>query len=466
MLQMTTIRSELEDYIYREGTTIRQFAKTSGINAGTISKIITGNRPIAMDQLDRITEGMGLVEGSLYDVYVDDCAYNFPLSWRRMRPFLYRCAELNKLDCIQKAVSIMMDNLSYVQMLFDTAEDFFKAEKYAVAAIIYENVAESEKYQHSERLALCKYRLFSINLGQNQDDNLRAAVHFESYVDRLDEADQLDAIKDLANMYISLRRWDRVDELAEEMGCKAYIQYEYKYKKIKRDKPRKEPKLPLFWYILYGYLLRSAVCDARGDYVQALSYVPLYSDMSWVRENTEEASRIKQQYKAWAEVNMYLYKLMMGEVNVLPKYVAYIEQHESEILHALFKIIEAANRFQINVDDILLRFKRQIADYSDSHGKVGTYTQQVIADRFTHFLAELAIYYLDRKMYNDGIECILSSLATAVDIHSDTGIIRCVGLFEEFRHVAPAEAQIEYQNIIRKVRKFNEKKIGFAVVDN
>ncbi|GJM78112.1 hypothetical protein HMSSN139_06080 [Paenibacillus sp. HMSSN-139] len=51
--------------------------------------------------------------------------------------------------------------------------------------------------------------------------NYQAAIQFELFVDRLDEYDQLDALKDLANTYRSLRRWDKVEETAEKLKNKA-----------------------------------------------------------------------------------------------------------------------------------------------------------------------------------------------------------------------------------------------------
>ena len=49
-----------------------EFAELSGINVGTLSGIINGNRPISIGQLDLITDVMSLPEGSFYEMYVDE----------------------------------------------------------------------------------------------------------------------------------------------------------------------------------------------------------------------------------------------------------------------------------------------------------------------------------------------------------------------------------------------------------
>lgn len=450
MIHTTTIGSELESYLIRNGTTINQFAEKSKVNSGTISTIIKGTRPISMQQLDRIISAMGLPEGSFYELYLDECFVQSP-NWRRLRPFLYRCAELDKLECIQRAVHFMMDRLSYIPALFDTAEDFFNQGKLDAAAIIYESITESEKYQHSERLALCHYRLFTISLGHDQVKNLRAATKFEGYVERLDIIDQLDALKDLLNMYFSLRQWDKVDEMAAMMGKKALIQYKIKYGQSRRASQHREPKRPLFLYIVYSYLMRSAVCDELGDYEQALKYIPLYSDLSWVRENTEEARRIIEQYQMWATANTYLLHLMMGKSEVLPEYVAFIETQEKEIIHAVTKILQAANRFDFNIDDILQKFELQINLYIDKKININAITQQVEEDRYTYFVTELSSYYLNNEKYEDGIEYVLIGLESAIEIHNDDAILKYVRLFELFRHVASKEAQHRYHKLISEV---------------
>ena len=458
-----TIRAELEHYLKKSRITINQFAEVSGVNSGTISNILNGNRPVAMKQLDRITEGMGLAEGSFYELYVDECFYQSAPNWRRLGPLIFRCAELDKLDCIKQVVGAMMDNLSYAPALFETAEALFKQDKHTAAAILYESVAESEKYQHSERLALCHYRLFKIALCEDQEVNLKAAVQFESFVNRLDEVDQLDALKDLANTYGSLRRMDKVEELAKVMGHKAAILYKYKCEG-RRKESSKEPTMPLFLYISYSNVLCTAAYGTRGDYDKALYYASLYADMSWVQEDTEEAKRIISQFKGWSTANRYLYLLMKGNLDVLQEYIAHVEQlEEKELLPALYKILQAANHYYWDVDDIILRFERNIEFFKRQHGGIGTYNPQVTNDRYARFIIELSLYYLSKKEYDIGIDCLLDSLETSSIINNEACLIRCVGLFEQHRSKSSFEAIQRYQNLISEVQRRNDKKNGFVI---
>ncbi len=456
-----TIQAKLDAYLKIEGITINQFAGISGVNSGTLSSIINGNRPVAVKQLDRITAGMGLPEGELYELYIDEYVVRSTPDWRRLGPFLQRCAELDKLECIRQVVRTIMDNISYAQAVFEMGEEWFAQGKRQAAALLYEGVAESEKYQHSERLALCQYRLFKIALGKDQEANLRAAMHFEYFVERLDEVDQLNALKDLANIYASLHRWNNVDVIAEAMGRKASIQYQNRYHKVSRRAVSKETDRPLCFYILYSHLLRSAVCAEHGEYGQALQYVSRYSDFSWVQERTEEARLITEQFMEWAGANTYLYRLMSGETAVLADYVEFISTREGEIIPALTKIIQAANRFGLNVDPIIERFESRVG-FKEQRTRMGKRNVQVTEDQSAVLLYELSVYYLKTQRVHRGLVYLFQNLDLSVRMNSDSGIVGCVALFEQYRHLSSVEDQERYKILIGEVQKINEKKIGSA----
>lgn len=141
--------------------------------------------------------------------------------------------------------------------------------------------------------------------------------------------------------------------------------------------------MPLFSYILFSYVLRSVVYRELGDYDRALQYVNLYMDMSWIREDTEEALQLMNRCMGWAQGNIYLLRILKGDVTALPEYVTYIEKREEDILPGLFKILQAANHYDFNVDDILQRFEQEISDYRDQQRNLKCYNRQIIEDRYT-----------------------------------------------------------------------------------
>ncbi|MET3209867.1 UNVERIFIED_CONTAM: transcriptional regulator with XRE-family HTH domain [Paenibacillus sp. PvR008] len=463
-----TIRTELDKYLKQQDLSMTEFAHIAGINRGLVSGIVTGNSPISVNQLDRITEAMGLPEGYFYDLFIENYIIDIPPNMRRIGRLLYRCAELDKLDAIRRIVGQIMDNLLYSPKLFDIAEALFAQGRHAAALLLYENVAEVEKYQHSERLAICHYRIFTIQVGDDQRQNLNAATKFEDFVERLDEIDQLDALKDLANVYRSLNQWDKLDTTARKMRDKAEIQYSLRHQQKKReyDESKKKLSRPLFVYITYADLLCAGVCEAQGDYEQALQYTYAYANLDWVKETDEDALYWIKLYKDWAQCNTYVNKLLSGDISVLQDYVEYIaatsDSNEQEKISKLLNVIIAANRFELEVDDILQRFETEINSFSKQPLSDDMYNQQVIPDYIAWFGYELAYYYLHRGSYIDGFNHLLCTMVKAHTLNNKDYFINYTGLFAHFQAYALPETREEYFKLLEKVWINNVKKNGTA----
>ncbi|MGM1023214.1 MAG: transcriptional regulator [Bacillota bacterium] len=451
MKNTTTILTELSQFMQHHGMNISRFSKVSGINPGILSSIVNGNKVLSVREVDRITAAMGHPEGFFYNEYIHECLAEITPNWRRIRPFLYRCMELDQVDYIQQVVQFLLEHLVYSPLLFDVAEDFYNQEKYTAAAVLYENVALSEKHQHSEKLALCQYRLFKIRLGQDQMQNLFVAIHFESYVERLDELDQLDAIKDLANIYRSLHEWNRVYQLAETLRHKAQILYRAK----RTDTSTAKLSRPLFVYLAYSYLLQAVVYDECKDYQKALEYTHAYADLSWVKETDEETQRWLGIFQEWAQANLYANRLLNGEVEVLPDYVSYIASKKDELLFALLNILIAANRYNITVDDILVRFSIDIEELMQQK-PVETYITQTISDHLVKFLHELATYYMRKSMYSEGFTYLLACLERAFLIRTKSGMLMCIGLFEQYRYHSSTDNQTAYHQLLSEVYDYEK----------
>ncbi|MCP3794709.1 helix-turn-helix transcriptional regulator [Paenibacillus sp. CH40] len=433
---------------------LSDLAREAEMNPGTMSSIINGNRTLSVDQLDRITKAMGHTVGYYYERYVSEYLTEANPNWRRMSPFIHNCAKLNKLDCIHDVVNLLMDKLGYSESLFELAEELFHEKMYQAAAILYENVALSEKKQYSERLAMCQYRLFHTRQGDNQEKNYEAAVQFEIYVERLDEIDQLEALKDLANTYRSLRKWDKVELFAKALGDKAKIQYKLEQQRhhVKKENSKK-PSFPLFAYWAFSHLLRAEACEARKDYEQALQHTYAYADLSWVKDTDETALKWKRQYEEWAVGNTYLNKILAGEINVLSDYVVYISSRKDEILPALDIIVDSANRYHIDVDDILKQFNEDISSFLEQQKVESFYTRRFITERFMHFSKELSVYYLTKGRFSDGFKFLISCLEKSTLINNKSYIIKCMRLYESYREHASTEIKTAYRNLINEVEK-------------
>ncbi|WP_083676859.1 helix-turn-helix domain-containing protein [Paenibacillus glucanolyticus] len=451
--QISLVRTELENYLNESGISLSNFATISGINSGDLSRVMNGTRPMSMRVLDKITSALGLAEDYFFSDYVDVCLFQSKVTWRRVRPLLYRCAELGRIDCIGKIVNNILDDLNYVPVLFDVAEDFFTKKRYPAAEVIYKGISQSEKFQHSERLALSQYRLFLISLGENMDSNYRAATIFEGYVDRLELTDRLRAIVRLAHVYGSLGRWNKVDMLAQDLYRDAKIQY-----KLEKENSslRQKSSSPAYYYVLYSHLMRATVCEENEDFKQALSYVALYEDTDWIQEDTVEARRISNQFKEWAKLNRLLYRLKSGELQVLPEYINQVAENDRELPIAIHTILSVANQYQVNIDDVLTRFSDRI-----TYRKFPNYSETPLLERHSKILIELGIYYLKHKP-EKGIETILQGLEFSVKCNNDGDIIRCMAIFEQNRGLSTLNEENKYKYLVNEVRILHEKNSHYS----
>lgn len=443
-----SIRETLIKHMRDNNMSYSQFSELSGINTGTLSRILNGNKPISMNQLVGITAGMGLPEDFFFDDYLVEC-FSSMITFRRIRPFIMKCAVLDRLDCIERTVLRLLDNLSYVSALFDVAEELYANKQNQAAALIYEQVSEAEKYQHSERLALCRYRLFLIALGTDLEANSRAAMVFEEYVNRLEEADQLDALKQLINVMMTVHKWKRVDELAEEMLRVATIQYEQFPNEQKTERP-------LYFYILYAWLIRGTVCEELGDYAGALNYASLYADGSWIREEDETAAWYINQFSEWATANTYLYRVMSGEEEAIDEYADFVAKHPEEIFIALGQIVQAANHFDFDIDRILERFSEYIP-FQERKGEHGQYNISVITEKSAQFFSDLGVYQFNKNP-EIAINHILEGLILSIKINSVRNMVNCMTLFEKYREWASLEAKKRFKNLSSEVYQLNVEK--------
>lgn len=203
-------------------------------------------------------------------------------------------------------------------------------------------------------------------------------------------------------------------------------------------------------------MLCAAVCHAQGDYIQGLKYIQAHADLSWVKERDPETQHWIGLFQGWAKINTCVNRLMSGDVTVLPEYVEYMEG-KNEIFAELLNIVEAANRYNIDVDHILKHFESQIAVYKEPTS-TDMYTQQVLPEEAARFWYKLAKYNLNKGRYSYGFKCLIDAFEKAVMLKHALLIANCVGLFERFRTHADPEIIARYDMWER-----NDQKDGFAI---
>ncbi|MGF7049553.1 tetratricopeptide (TPR) repeat protein [Paenibacillus sp. DS2015] len=455
MSPATTIRAEIINHIESFGHTLTSFGQASGINKGVISAILNNNppKPISVRQVDLITEALGYDEGALYNMYVDECFVNEKPNGRRISSFLIRCAELGKEDTIDYVLSRLMENLTYLTLIFSIAERLYISGKTKESIIFYKCVAENEKYQHSERLAISQYRIFRASIGLDAEQSMEVTLQFIAYRKRLPENYQLDALVELMNIYYTMNKWEKVEQYADELITLSTIVLQNE-KRLRLGNRSDEPLVtdkPLVNYYAYGYLMKGVALEQEGSYKEALKYVAGYADLSWIEGLDQEGHLIVERYHMWSIANTYTLEILMGNVNILPEYTQLLHDNPQEILPGLLTIMKSVNRHGFSVDDILVQFNDAILEYekdpfSDlSNGYTNVYNRV----RYADLCYQIAIYHFTKMRYREGIRHTLQSITINANINRKSEVIDSMSLFDRYRRFATEEELKQYSRIIK-----------------
>ncbi|MDY7991494.1 DNA-binding protein [Paenibacillus peoriae] len=464
MENATTIRSEIEKELKLGGYTFNSFGQATGLNRGIFSAMLNGNppKPISVRQMDLITKAFNYPEGWLYDLYVDECFYDGRPHWKRVKPFLIRCVEVGNLRCVEKVLSRLMEDLNHIPTIFALAEELYDEGKLQEAIPFYECVVENEKYQHSERLAISHYKIFSISVSENLETNLEAVLRFIPFRNRLPVDYQLDGLLKMANIYFYLHQWKEAERYADELRN---ITSTVLSLKIYKGRKRLNTDRHLVVYYGQGYLIKSAALEKQGFFEEAMGYIRYYEDLSWFEDLDEVGEEEVQKFKVWAEANKLNLYILMGDVNRLHLYEDFLKKNPPEIIPGLLTIVESANINGFSINDTLLKFSQEIEgcdDVSSMHGNY--YPESSSLDTCANLFYQIAVYYFNHSNYVVAINYVLRSLRIYLKINDKPNFVQGTALFEKYRHAATSVQKIEYQFIMEEVLNNAQKSNVHRVV--
>ncbi|WP_431090664.1 DNA-binding protein [Paenibacillus sp. 8b26] len=455
------IRSEIKKCIQEAGHTLRGFSKASGIFESHLSMVLNNYlmRPLGMTHLDRINQTLGKPEGCFYDLYVDECFISGKPHRSRVKPFMLRCAELGKQKEINQVLSRMMDDLDKLPLVFEIAEEIYAGGNPQGAVPFYECVAENERHQHDENLAISQYRLFRTALGKDNDANLKAVIRFEPYRNRVPENYQLDGLLQMINVYFNLGMWKEVEFFSEELCNLSETLYRLDLHKRLKSKKYEPLQTERHLVVYYGYssLMPSVSLENQGKYQKALDLIANYADLSWFENLGEVGEKEVAKFTMWAEANRYTLHLLLGNAEILPSYTSFLkDKHIQEILPGLITIVDAANKHQISIDDVLLEFSDEIQLLKDrEYLRSEYYEERFNLSRCSDLCYQLALYYFYKKSNDTAINNVLKSMEMAIII-KQRDVVRCISLFEEHRVYATSKQQMLYESMLKEVRELGE----------
>ncbi|PNQ85033.1 helix-turn-helix domain-containing protein [Paenibacillus polymyxa] len=452
-----TIRSTIETELKQRGYTFSSFSKISGINRGTFSTMLNSNppKPISVRQMDLITKALGYPEGWLYELYINECFHEGKGHWKRIKPFLLRCVELERKECIQKVLSRLTEDLSYVSTVFEFAEELHEGGKENEAVPFYECVIENERYYHSERLAVSQYRLFSCSLNKDLENNRQQAIKFAPFRKNLPDNLQLDALLKLANAYFQLDDCGTVIQYAEELRILATNIYQQQLGEKLKSREVKPLNTERRLVVYYGqsFLLKGNAYEKQGLYQKALTFIPYYADLTGF-EGLDDIGRIEaEKFKMWAKANKLNLEILMGETESLPAYVELLRNNPPEILHGLLTIVESANVYNYPIDEILTLFAEKIDKFKELNTNISYYHTNYNLITYSRFFLELSRYYFNTGAYLKAMDVMLKSFKASSQLNDKAYYIKSITLlFEKYKDHSTNGQREEYEKLLEEVQ--------------
>ncbi|MDP4099060.1 hypothetical protein OIN60_20240 [Paenibacillus sp. P96] len=451
MKHTTTIRDLLREHLEHNHLTLEGFSRITGINRGTLSSILNTHcpKPLSVGQLDRITGGMGYEEGALYEMFIDECFNQAAPHWRRLRPFLMRCASLGKKECIRKVLGQLLDDLAHITGIYETAGLMYEEGYFAEASILYECVTESEKYSHSERLAMSQYRMFLI-ARRFQDRPTDAAIRFIPYRFRLPDDCTMDGLWNLAEQFAVAGRWEDAYRYAVELGELALALSRTGKGSKEREmiaQTDENVRIPAVYYARSQLLKASALVEL-GDLMGARECVAVCKDMSRIAGFEDRAASAVRMLEVIAEGKLLELDLLAGCSDVLPSYVQFLQRHPREAEEGVANMLRAAVEYHYNIDEELSLFAQKIhGEWMVIHR--GPFPEKSSRARLYYYYAS---YLIAGDRFKEGFEALLHSVRFARESGMKDILLQCMFLYEEHRDKA-GSMQNRFKNTYASFRR-------------
>ncbi len=253
----------------------------------------------------------------------------------------------------------------------------------------------------------------------------------------LSELRELDGFEKLLMMAYSLKNWEEVVEIADQMFKAVHetlgdLRTGYDLG-MSRTLPR--TKRSLVYYYGYSLMIKGMALRRLGRVEEERVCIEHYQDLGWLVALVSEGQKDADELRILAEGNRYALDILQNQWHILPQYVRYMEANPQETVPVIRTILEAAIKHEYNVDAVLIRFEDHLhqIDLMDTSLKMSQYTT---------VLNLLMLYYFHNENYGRAIDYTLHTLELFIRYNESIGFRKCVAFMESFRtHASPVQLE-------------------------
>lgn len=209
--------------------------------------------------------------------------------------------------------------------------------------------------------------------------------------------------------------------------------------------------------------MKGSALQKLKQYDKAKDCIKKYENLDWLDDNCADNKKVIADFKFFAYANTLTLNILMGNINKLPEYTAFLLDHPDEILSGLMTLLEAALDHSIVVDKEIKLLMPYVKNFN-------AYNNHMHCTDYLSFYFLLSIYRIKYEHYQDSINHILhilDILSTSDKIGYDRCFKKAVATFEAFRSHATQDQLEEYQAIQKTISEGvvkNEESVAFSFI--
>ncbi|WP_055106343.1 hypothetical protein [Paenibacillus ihumii] len=275
----------------------------------------------------------------------------------------------------------------------------------------------------------------------------------------LSDAHEVDPLVKILKMAYELECWEKVIFISDKLLTEAEKVYR---SPVRFSKLRKLDR-PIAYYFGYSYLMKGSALQKLKQYDKAKECIKKYENLDWLGDDCAESKKVISDFKFFAHANTLTLDILIGSIDKLPEYTAFLLDHPDEILSGLITILEAALDYSIVVDKEINLLMPYIKDFN-------AYNNHMDCTDYLSFYFLLSIYRIKHQEYHGSINLILhilNILSTSDKIGYDGCFKKAVATFEAFRSHATQDQLKEYQAIQKTISEGvvkNEESAAFSFI--
>ncbi|GGN93596.1 helix-turn-helix domain-containing protein [Saccharibacillus kuerlensis] len=406
----TSLGSMLSKEILSTYSSMSQFAKKSGLTRSTLSLIFREKepKPISVEQLIKITLALGYAEEHFFDLYIDEYFNEENLNKSRIVKLLCRCGELGLHDHSKRIIEKLSETPSYIPVVFDVAEQLNKEKCKEAALFLYHWITGANTEVSISLLAVCHYRIFRLQLSIDSDHNLHLLYRFLPYKSYLPTHLNLDALISVLNVLSNQQQYEERDLFANELISICIELFGTEDFPNTKNIAHYVPLLERHPVVYYGrgYLSKQSSLEGLGQFQTAQFYCKNYEALYWFDDGSAIAKEEIEKLSLFAKANECTFKLLQGDLSILPEYMNFLEEHPKELIRGLITILQAANEFEFSIDPFLKRVEARFDEWSEDTQSY--YIEMIQRNDISYMLYHLAIYHFNAGRIQESLDTAIN----------------------------------------------------------